>query len=73
MGSRPAGLMKLAMARLPTVCGCVLPGTVTATAPSALMVTLVALAGMVMPLTTGSPLDVTMRPWASTWNEPSRV
>ena len=33
----------------------------------------VALAGTVMPLATGRPLELTRRPCESTWNEPSRV
>ena len=40
---------------------------------AALMVTLVAFGGTVMPLAIGSPLEVTRRPCESSWNEPSRV
>ncbi|MNY75483.1 hypothetical protein D3C86_2147690 [compost metagenome] len=73
MGSRPALLMKLDMAMLPSGWGCVLPGTMADTAPSVLILMLVALGGTVMPLATGRPLELTSRPCESTWNEPSRV
>ena len=65
--------MKLDIARLPNCCGWVLPETMAETTPSALMLTLVAPCGTVMPLATGRPLEVTSRPCESTWNEPSRV
>ena len=58
---------------LPNCWGAGLPGKVAETMPSALMLTLMALGGTVMPLATGRPLEVTMRPWASSWKEPSRV
>ncbi len=54
-------------------CGVGLLGSVADTVPSAAMLTLVAEGGTVMPLATGRPEDVTSRPCASTWNEPSRV
>ena len=73
MGSSPPAFTNPDMARLPRGCGCVLPGTVALTAPSLLMLMLVALGGMVMPLATGRPPEVTRRPWASTLKEPSRV
>ncbi|MDT4869013.1 hypothetical protein FQZ97_1040200 [compost metagenome] len=34
IASRPAGLMKSAVCRLPTICGCGLPSVVTDTVPS---------------------------------------
>ena len=73
MGSSPAGLPNPDMASVPSGCGSVLPGTVAETTPSSPTLMLVALAGTVMPLATGRPLEVTRRPCASTLNEPSRV
>ena len=49
LGSRPAGLTKLASWIWPTVCGCAWPGSATLTVPSLPIVTLCALAGIVMP------------------------
>ena len=48
-GSRPAGLTKLASWSWPTVGGVALPGSTTLTVPSLPIVTLCAVAGIVMP------------------------
>ena len=73
MGSRPAGLTKLASSIWPTCCGWVWPGSLTVTMPSLETVTLSVSAGSVMPAVSGKPLLVTMRPCASRWKLPSRV
>ena len=53
MGSRPAGLMKVASSMLPTCCGAGLPGSFTVTTPSLEMVMLCASAGTVIPAVSG--------------------
>ena len=64
--------MKRVSASCPSTVGWVLPATITDTWPWLLMVSEVEFCGMVMPGCTTLPCAVTIRPWASIWNEPSR-
>ena len=65
--------MKVVSVNWPRMLDVVLPGSVTDTWPCWLMVSPVEFGGMVMVGCTRLPSAVTMRPWLSIWNEPSRV
>src|SRR4051794_20384619 len=69
--SRPAGLMKLVSWIDPTWVLAVVPPDVTDTVPSRPTEIDVALGGMVIGGWIRKPLDVTIWPFASVWNEPS--
>ena len=73
IGCRPALLMKRVSPIWPTVVGVVEPGSITDTCPCVLMVICEEFCGIVIVGCTGLPCALTMRPWWSIWNEPSRV
>ena len=73
MPCRPALLTNIASWICPTTVGVVEPGIVADTWPCALIVTPVEFCGMVRPGLSTLPCAVTMRPCASSSNEPSRV
>src|SRR3954466_5271192 len=73
LACRPALLTKRVSTNCPSTDGELDPGKVAETWPCGLIETACALVGMLTPGCTTLPFDVTMRPCASIWNEPSRV